>query len=205
MTKFVLASAAALTTAAGAQVRITEWMYNGGTEFIEITNLGPAAVDFTGWSFDDSSRTPGSQSLSGFGVVAAGESVILTEAPAADFRFFWSLAASVKVIGENSNNLGRGDEINVYDDSNALVDRLTYDDQNIGGPRTNAISGVPNDLSVLGTNTVTNWKLSVVGDEYNSYTSSLGDVANPGYFIPAPAGAALFGVAGLVAARRRRA
>lgn len=65
---------AAGTASAHAQVRITEWMYSGNPgEYVEFTNLGPAAVDFTGWSFDDDSRTPGVFSLSGFGVVQPGE------------------------------------------------------------------------------------------------------------------------------------
>ena len=55
-----------------------------------------------------------------------GESVIGTEADAASFRTYWNLPASVKVIGYGSkDNLGRSDEINVYDGANALVDRLT--------------------------------------------------------------------------------
>lgn len=35
-----------------------------------------------------------------------------------------------------TNNLGRADEINLYDGAGQLVGRLTYDDQTIGGPRT---------------------------------------------------------------------
>ncbi len=73
-------SAAALSLSAAvshANVQITEFEYNGngdgtGTaEFVELTNLGSTAVNFTGWSFDDSSRTPGSFSLSVLGIVAA--------------------------------------------------------------------------------------------------------------------------------------
>ena len=44
-------------------IKITEWMYNAddtGGEFVEFTNFGATAVDFTGWSFDDNSRAPGS-------------------------------------------------------------------------------------------------------------------------------------------------
>ena len=120
---------------ADAQIHITEWMYNGATpttnigEFVELTNMGLNSVDMTGWSFDDNSRTPGSQLLGSFGIVAGHESVILTDMTDTQFRSAWGLAASVKVIGNNSNNLGRSDEINIYDAANALVDRLTYGDQ----------------------------------------------------------------------------
>ena len=50
---------------AQAQMRITEWMYNGKLdgnslgEFVEFTNVGSSAIDMTGWSFDDDSRTAG--------------------------------------------------------------------------------------------------------------------------------------------------
>ncbi|HEY1091298.1 MAG TPA: lamin tail domain-containing protein, partial [Burkholderiaceae bacterium] len=74
----IAAALALAATAASAQVRITEWMYGGaGPEYIEFTNLGSSAINFAGWSFDDDSRLPGSTSLSNFGLVAAGESVIL--------------------------------------------------------------------------------------------------------------------------------
>jgi hypothetical protein len=70
---------AALTAGtANAQMRITEWMYNGATEFMEFTNVGASSIDMTGWSYDDSDRVPGSVDLTAFGSVAAGESVILT-------------------------------------------------------------------------------------------------------------------------------
>jgi predicted extracellular nuclease len=210
-----MAAAAALFAAATtshAAVYVTEWMYNGATngEFVEFTNLGPDVVDFTGWSFDDSSRTAGSVNLSAFGTVAAGESVILAESTAAAFRAAWGLAASVKVIGGNTNNLGRADEINLYDATSTLVDRLTYDDQTIAGTiRTQFRSGNPTALADLMSNTVTSgWLLSTAGDANGSIASTPdGDIGNPGQFrlaaVPEPstymlmlAGlAAIFGVA----------
>jgi predicted extracellular nuclease len=184
-----------------AQIRITEWMYNGrGTnslgEFVELTNLGASAVDMTGWSFDDSSRSPGSQSLSAFGNVVAHESVILTDLSATDFRADWSLPISVKVIGGNSNNLSRADELNVYDNANTLVTRLTFDDQTIAGsPRTNNISGNPITLAaaLLATADTTQWQLSANGDGYGSYTSAVSEIGNPGTFalVPEPTSFAL--------------
>lgn len=187
----VLAASALFASSASASipsVAITEWMYNGD-EFIEFTNLTNAAVDFTGWSFDDDSRTAGVVSLSAFGSVAAGESVILAEGDAATFRNNWNLAASIKVIGGNAANLGRNDEINLYNAANALVDRLTFGDQNFAGTiRTQNNSGNPNSLAVLDLDTVTTaWQLSSVGDSFGSYASSGGFIANPGKFALAPA------------------
>jgi predicted extracellular nuclease len=195
---------------AQAQMRITEWMYNGlGAsnvgEFVEFTNVGGASVDLSGWSFDDSSQVAGSTSLSSLGTVAAGESVILTDVTAATFRTNWSLSASVKIVGGNTNNLGRADEINLYDALNALIDRLTYDDQTLGGPRTQNKSGVPSSPAALGANQHSLWQLSVSGMD-GAITSGLGEVGSPGYFaaIPEPATLSLLlGSLCLLTSRRR--
>lgn len=171
----------------GGKICITEYMYNpagSGTtgEFVEITNTGDAAVSMTGWSFDDNSRLAGSFSLSGLGTIQPGESAIITEISAANFRTEWSLAASKKVIGGNNQNLGRSDEINIYDASNNLVDRLTYDDQTIPGSiRTNGASGWTTYVNLC-TNNIAGWQLSVVGDAQNSYQSSAGNIGNPGSY-----------------------
>lgn len=196
---------------APASMLITEWMYNGTDgEFVEFTNLGSSPVDMTGWSFDDNSQTAGSFSLSGFGVVQPRESVILTEPDAAAFRTNWGLASTVKVIGGSNQNLSRSDEINLYDASNTLIDRLTFNDQGTGsvaGPRTNNVSGSPLSLAVLGTNTATGWTLSVAGDGYGSTLSLLTNIGNPGKFtlVPEPAAVivALMLLAGVLQRRVR--
>lgn len=179
-----------------AAIRITEWMYQGANgEFVEFTNVGNTPVDMTGWSFDDNSRTPGSTSLSAFGIVAPGESVILTEANAATFRAAWNLCDAVKVIGNLTDNLGRNDEINLYDAGGNLVDRLTYNDEGatpVNGPRTqNASAWVT--AAALGNNTANLWVLSTTGDAEGSYASTGGDVGSPGKstratvtFVPCP-------------------
>ncbi len=201
-------------SSARAAVRITEWMYNGSGagsvgEFVELTNFGPAAVNMTGWSFDDDSRLAGTVSLSAFGVVAVGESVILTDNTDAAFKTTWGLSAATKVIGGNSANLSRNDEINIYNGT-TLVDRLTYGDQNIAGTiRTQAVSGNPLTLAAVGANSVAQWKLAIVGDGYGSIASTPpGDVGNPGKFTltPEPTTLALAGLVLATAslARRRR-
>ncbi|MCS7032616.1 MAG: lamin tail domain-containing protein [Phycisphaerae bacterium] len=193
-----------------AQIRITEYMYNSSSastgEFVELTNLGSVPVDFTGWSFDDNSRVPGSTSLSAFGVVAPGQSVVLTDAVASAFIAAWNLSG-VSVIGGNTNNLGRADEINIYDASNSLVDRLTYDDQTYPGtPRTNGISAWalvsgPGPFGIIDSS----WRLSAVGDMQGSIVSTGNDIGNPGrHIIPEPVGFIGALSAGGLMARRRR-
>ena len=171
-------------TAPTVQIRITEYMYAGGNgEFVELTNIGNTAIDLTGWSFDDSSRIPNSFSLSAFGTVQAGESVIFTEAANAnDFRTAWALAPTVKVIAGSNQGLGRADEINIYNQNNQLVDRLTYDDATIAGSvRTQNVSGWTG-VANLGLNDATKWQLATVSDAQGSVTSTGNDIGNPGRY-----------------------
>ncbi|GAA2048224.1 hypothetical protein GCM10009820_02950 [Leifsonia soli] len=190
----------ALPTAAQAaatpDVRITEWMYSPGTtggEFIELTNLGSTPVSLTGWSFDDDSETPGTVPLDALGTLASGESAIITESADAAFRSEWSLGADVKILAGNTTGLGRADEINLFDGTDAvadLVDRLTYNDQGTGaakGPRTQGKSGVPTTAAALGANDASQWQLSAVGDAEASWASASGDIGSPGTSRFAPA------------------
>jgi predicted extracellular nuclease len=218
MRRTTIAAAAALllatlATSAKSGVVITEWAYQSGVgEYIEFTNTGNAPVDLTGWSFDDDSRLPGVFSLSPFGTIAVGESVVITEATAAAFRTDWGLAPSVKVLGGYTNNLGRNDEINLFDASDALADRLTFGDQNIPGTiRTQERSGNPITLAALGMNNVSQWQLSFVGDAYGSYTAVSGAIGNPGigaYVVPEPSAVVLLALGcvslGVLRARKAR-
>lgn len=168
-----------LASTVSAQVRITEWQYNG-EEFIEFTNVSPSPVDMTGWSFDDDSRVPGTVSLSAFGIVAPGASMILCERPVAAFIADWGLTG-VAVIGANATNLGRADEINLFDASATLVDRLTFGDANLPGSiRTLNVSGSPCH-GALGLNDVYAWSLAYVGDSRGSLSVN-GNVGNPGRY-----------------------
>lgn len=204
MMKTMILAVSVAAAAANANIRITEYMYSGtGGEFIEITNLGHSAIDLTGWSYDDDSRTPGSVMLSG--ILARGRSLILTEDSEATFRANWGLGLDVLVIGNVTHNLGRADEINIYDAGANLIDRLTYGDQVFPGTiRTQGRSGNPGNPGTIGTNDIASWVLSFVGDSFGSWTSTRGDIGNPGTHIPSPGAAALLGIGGLVATRRRR-
>ena len=177
----------ALATPAGAavpgQVVITEWMYNplaSASEFVEVTNIGGAPVDMTGYSFDDDSRASGTFSLAPLTTLAPGESGLIVETTAAAFRTEWGLADTVKVAGGNTANLGRADEINIFDGT-TLADRLTYGDQTfVGTIRTQGKSGIPTSCLGLGANNVGLWKFAAVGDGLGSKASVAGDIGSPG-------------------------
>ena len=194
-----------LTVPAMATMRITEWAYKGDDgEFIEFTNIGNDLIDMSGWSFSDDRRIPGTTPLSEFGIVQPGESVILSQDTAATFRTNWSLSEMVKVIGENDANLGRNDEINLYDAGDVLIDRLTYGDEDFPGTiRTNNKSGNPATPAALGVNDVYQWVLASEGDAFGSYAGAHGSLANPGTYVPEPMSLTLMLVAGLGLVRRR--
>lgn len=168
-------------------MRISEWMYSGDSgEFIEFTNMSESPVDMTGWSFDDDHVTPGEFDLSGFGVVAPGESVVLTEAVAEDFRLAWGLDPSVKIVGllgdTEGNNIGRNDQLNLYDGSGTLVDRLTYGDEDVpGSVRTQDESG-QTCCEHFGQDDALAWVLSGVGDDFGSFTATTGEIGTPGSY-----------------------
>lgn len=193
----LVAVGAVLVLAGAAQaagnVQITEWMYSGTNgEFIEFTNVGDAPIDLTNWSYSDSARVPGSVNFgSVFGVVGVWESIIFTETDPNIFRTAWGLPSSVKVFGPNTvQNIGRSDEINIYDALSQLIDRLTYNDQAGMGPRTQyAACTVPfADLNLTSASGA--WVLASVGDAYGTWASTGGDIGNPGVYVPEPGGLA---------------
>ncbi len=183
-----LAMLVSVVRVASGQIVITEWMYNGsGTgstgEFVEFTNVGAESVDMTGWSFDDDSRIAGTISLSAFGVVLAGQSVILTDEPAEDFATIWSLSG-VKIIGGSTANLGRNDEINLYDAGSNLVDRLSYGDETYPGTvRTQYRSCNIPATGYSYTQVQAGWVLASEGDSFGSKVSTRGEVASPGRIV----------------------
>ena len=172
---------------ATAGIRISEWMYSGASgEFIEFTNMSTSPIDMSGWSFDDNNATPGAFDLSAFGTVQPGESVILTDAVAASFRLDWGLAGSVKIIGElgviSGNNLGRNDQINLYNAAGHVEDQLFYGDQTyVDTIRTQNSSG-QTSCANIGQNDVSAWQLSVIADTFGSFAASSGDIGTPGSY-----------------------
>jgi len=204
---------AALTLSSNAAMVVTEWMYQGAAaggvgEFVEFTNTGSTAVDMTGWSYWDSTALPTLPTvkfdLSAFGLVAPGQSVIITDQTAAEFRAAWGLSNAVAVIGGMTPNLGRSDAIRLFNANGDLVDQLVYNDQgtgNVAGPRTQNTSGITTPAN-YGTNNASAWVLST-GDSL-SWTAG-GNTGSPGVAaVPEPSSVALLGSLGALAFLRRR-
>jgi len=214
------ASLLAATSFASAAVQITEFCSNSGSgkyEFVEFTNTGTTAVNMSGWSEDDGTRVANKSghSLSAFGTLQAGESAIFTEASVNDFKIYWwgsvaAAPANLKIIGPytNDNLSSSGDEVNLYDSTATLVDRLTYGGSN-GGPASGITRNAPAGY-VVNSNLNTTFVDSQIGDVYGSFAaagnSSL--VGNPGTYTPVaapePATIGVLALSGLALIARRR-
>ncbi len=129
---------AALANAAHGQLLLTEVQSNqaasGAGDFWELTNMGSAAVDISGYRWTD--YTGGNSfSLNAIPVpngtsIAAGESIVFTHASEANFRTWWgaSLPASARVFASGTTNpgLGAGDGVTFYNSAGATVFAFTY-------------------------------------------------------------------------------
>jgi hypothetical protein len=177
-------------------------------DWFELTNTGTTAVDVSGWSWDDSSNSPGSAPFGALlTTIGAGESVILTgEAIGTEAGWLTSWGnPTVRVFaygGTTFQGLGSGgDTIFIYDQSNALVTSVTFSTATQGFSFEWDGSGNSLGLSVLGENGA--YRASTDGSTV--VTGAGLDIASPGFaVIPEPSAALLLGVAGLGAFIRRR-
>lgn len=203
MRMWAAAAVMMLAANAGAAITITEAHPSGsggatGVDWFELTNLGSTTINLAGYRVDDSSNSLAlSQPLNGVASIAPGESVVFIESAAgaavAGFRTSWNLSAAVQVGFYSGSGLGlstSGDGVNIF---------------NAGGTNIAGVSfGAATSGVTFGFNPVTSTfgAVSVAG-QFGAYTSADSEVGSPG-LIPAPSAAALIGLAGLAAGRRRR-
>jgi uncharacterized protein YjiK len=88
-------------------------------DYWELTNISGVTKDISGYSWHDSGRSGAAAQaykLPPSTSIAAGESVIFTATPAADFRAWWGLAPTVQVFTSvGAPGLGQNDGISFFD------------------------------------------------------------------------------------------
>ncbi|WP_460571522.1 lamin tail domain-containing protein [Humibacter soli] len=184
-----------------ADIRITELAYgglmsnaSGDGEYVELTNVGTAPQNFTGWTYTGKSGS-GTLPLDAFGSVAPGQSVIITDVDPASFRTEWNLPDSVEIVQDDANGskvtLDKGpDTPTVYDATGAVVDSVAYAAGYFPGK---GYSAWPDSAHVGAKGDTTGWTISTAGDAENSATSASGAVGSPGSYVSAAAGASTGG------------
>lgn len=221
-----LAGLGVASGAASASVIFTEIFYNlngtesGATEWVEIYNSGASAVDMSGWVYGDSQDN---LLAGGFGagtILGAGEVAVLVFQDASVFQSIWG--AGVRVINIDTqvtlaNTASPTNEtVALFDADMNLIDEVNYETSTNGWPTAangatisllaSALDGALNDIG-------SNWSITQVGVNGGREALILNpdisnatalDVSSAGV-VPAPGAAALLGLGGLVAARRRRA
>lgn len=235
VTKLALCGAI-FSSVAVAQVRITEFMSegqgdtlsgNGGRrqrEFFEITNLGSVPVDVSTWSYNDNNPNDPNNFGPELGSIRAGESIVFTQMTAADFRSYWGLPDTTRIVSYlQLSNLGNADTINIYNSftqsAATLVDSLTYTadargsgisrnrpfDQGSGQfPNAQWIPSTPNDsfssrFAPSPTGFPPNFPQPTTGFNRADYI----DLANPGEYVPSVGSLGILAAFGAAAVRRR--
>jgi hypothetical protein len=196
--------------AAAADLLVTEIAYGGNAvygdggdgEYVELTNVGDAAQDVSGWYFSSSASlaitTPlatAGQSLAGLAdgsgtntVVQPGESVIITDLTPAHFRTEWGLKSSVKVVNDGTSTLKKAGSVYVSNGTTVL-DQISYDLTTPGKGKSAWVSsahvadqqgGSGSTFAFNGSTAPSNgWTISAPADSEGSW-SSTGAVASVG-------------------------
>ena len=136
-------------------------------DWFELTNTGASAVDITGWKVDDNSHSPAlALALTGVSSIGAGQSVVFIEgsaSTAAAFRSVWfggNVPPGFTMGTYSGSGIGLstgGDEVNIYDASDALVTSVSFGAADNVSPfqtfdNAAGASGAISQLSETGTN-----------------------------------------------------
>jgi len=121
-------------TLAAAQLIITEVLSSqasaGQNDFWELTNVGNASADISGWKWDDDSRNPNDPAavtIPASTIIAPGESIIFTALTPAAFRSWWGISNSVQVISTGAApGLGGGDAVALFNTSGVEIAYFSY-------------------------------------------------------------------------------
>jgi len=225
LTAALLASVA--STQAQSLIRVTEAMSSSGTggtpDWIELTNLGNTAANINGWKVDDSSRAFGSSLLlNGITSIAAGESVVFFETPAANltgawatdltnFRNFWGGLSGIQVGYYGGSGIGlssAGDGMIVFNSSG--IEQTAYvsfgaatagTSFNFVYDASGGLTSAANALSVAG-----EYGATTVSAAWGGTGTAINNTAGPGTIttVPEPSSSALLGLGTIALLALRR-
>jgi hypothetical protein len=225
LTAALLASVA--STQAQSLIRVTEAMSSSGTggtpDWIELTNLGNTAANINGWKVDDSSRAFGtSLLLNGITSIAAGESVVFFETPAANltgawatdltnFRNFWGGLSGIQVGYYGGSGIGlssAGDGMIVFNSSG--IEQTAYvsfaaatagTSFNFVYDASGGLTRAANALSVAG-----EYGATTVSAAWGGTGTAINNTAGPGTIttVPEPSSSALLGLGTIALLALRR-
>lgn len=202
---------------AAPELLITEIMSKSDTteDWFEITNVGDATADITGWQYDDeSAEIADAAALVGITSIAAGESVVFVgDTTDAAFRAYWGGLLGVQVGTFDGAGLGKGDGITLFDASDAIVLQQFYGDGDATDP-TDLIAdthagawngGADNDSAVWlpSSGSVSPAFDSAIDGVLGAYVAPGGaDQGSPGV-VPEPASMVLAALGGIALLSRR--
>ena len=133
-------------------------------DWFEVTNVGGAAVDLTGWKMDDNSNAfASSVPIVGVGSIAPGQSAILIEgtsttASAFVTAWFGSAPPAGFLIGSYTGSgvglSATADAVNLFNPSGKLISNVSFgaSTSNVSFDNTAGLVGTITTLSVAGTN-----------------------------------------------------
>lgn len=170
----------------------------GAEDFWELTNFGSESVDLEGYSWHDSGRSAAAAAawaLPDGAAIAPGESVIFTEASAADFRAWWGLDESVQVFQSvGAPGLGQADGISLFDEGGNEIFFFSYapggftlengDLSNVSGHAGVAGGGAEDSQSLIwvpGSGFASPRYTAATGNNFGSFSApGAGDIGSPG-------------------------
>lgn len=172
-------------------------------DWFELTWYGPGVFDTSSiWYEDDSANPTLAARINGLSGIASGESVVVVigngAADVTEFATFFAsnLGSGVQIGFSDGPGLGANDTVNIY--SSNMADAMLLASQGGTDPDSPATKVFNPGTGVFGQFA----EAGVLG----AWSTPFGDltvVASPGV-VPAPAAAAMLGLAGLAASRRRR-
>jgi len=166
-------------------------------DYWELTNISGSTKDISGYSWHDGGRSASAAAaykLPPGTTIAAGESVIFTVMPAADFRTWWGLDSSQKVFtSPGAPGLGQNDGISFFDAGQNELFFFSYaaagfDRENgtdsLGGHAGPSAGGSADSQALVwvpASGTTTPRYAFATGSTYGTFQSAVGtDLGSPG-------------------------